>query len=341
MQQAATITREEPRRLVLLDGLRGVAAIGVVLFHADLGGPGEAFSRGYLFVDLFFLLSGFVLALAFEPRFARGLTAGPFLRQRLRRFLPMAVAGAVLGFIATLGRDYPLVTSLLALIVSAAMIPLPTATMFPLNPPQWSLMIELVANAVHARWLHRMTTARLALLAAACAVGMAALMARAGTGDLGAGIAQLPAGLLRAGWSYVLGIVLARIWSVRRPAPLADWRLALVAPILAVTALPFLPIAAWLGDVLVITAVFPALFWIAASAVPKPSDERLLAALGTISFPLYAVHFPILNAADMLGGETGRMIGVGAAIATAAALAMATSRRQALRLRGLHRAAEV
>lgn len=319
-------------RLVLLDGLRGVAAIGVVLFHADLGGPGAAFSRGYLFVDLFFLLSGFVLALAFERRFVEGLKAKPFLRQRLRRFLPMVAAGAVLGLLATLGRDYPLVTCLLALTVSVAMIPLPMATMFPLNPPQWSLMIELIANGIHARWLHRVPTARLALLAGACALGMAALMAKAGGGDLGAGIAQLPAGLLRAGWSYTLGIVLARIWRVRRPAPIADWRLALAAPLLAVMALSFLPLPVWTGDVLVITAVFPALFWVAASAAPKASDEPLLAALGAISFPLYAVHFPILNAADLLGGETGRVVGIAVAVAVASALAFA-SHRQAVRKR--------
>lgn len=339
MQQAAPSTPSHSQRLVLLDGLRGIAAMGVVLFHADLGGAGVAFSRGYLFVDLFFLLSGFVLALSFEPRFASGLGAAPFLRQRLRRFLPMVSAGAVLGFLAVLGRDYPLIACVLALVVSVATIPLPMATMFPLNPPQWSLMVELVANGVHARWLHRVPTGRLALLAAACALAMAALMAWEGKGDLGSGILQLPAGLLRAGWSYTLGIVLARIWSLRRPRPLADWRVALVAPVLAVIALPFLPGPPWAGDVLVVTAIFPALFWVAASAVPGPSDERTLAALGALSFPLYAIHFPILSMADMLGGEAGRIVGVGVAIAAAAGLAVVTSRRAAGRLVGKRPAA--
>ncbi|AXB76373.1 acyltransferase [Novosphingobium sp. P6W] len=332
MNPATTDRPKGPGRLVLLDGLRGVAAIGVVLFHAQLSGAGHAFSRGYLFVDLFFLLSGFVLTLAFETRFAGGLAATPFLRQRLRRFLPMIAAGAAMGFLALLGRDYPLVACVLALVVSAAMIPLPMATIFPLNPPQWSLMVELIANAVHARWLHRMTSAQLLALACACALGMAAMMARAGDGNLGAGIAQLPAGLLRAGWSYTLGIVLARIWRERRPAPLLDWRIALLLPVPVVMALPFLPLVAWGGDVIVITVVFPALFWIAASAVPTQSGERILETLGAISFPLYAVHFPILLAADRFGGgEPGRVVGIFAAIAVAAILARAISQRASAR----------
>ncbi|KMS59949.1 hypothetical protein V474_07400 [Novosphingobium barchaimii LL02] len=304
----------------------------MVLFHAQLSGAGHAFSRGYLFVDLFFLLSGFVLTLAFEARFAGGLAATPFLRQRLRRFLPMVAVGSVTGFLAMLGGDYPLIACVLALVVSAAMIPLPMATMFPLNPPQWSLMIELAANAVHARWLHRMTSARLLILACACALGMAVMMARAGHGDLGAGIAPLPTGVLRAGWSYTLGIVLARIWRERRPTPLLDWRIALLLPVPIVIVIPFLPLAPWAGDVIVITMVFPALFWIAACAVPPLSGERILEALGAISFPLYAVHFPILMLSDRFGGgEQGRFIGIFAAFIVSAALACASSRKQAAR----------
>lgn len=333
--EAAGRDMQDPGRLVLLDGLRGVAAIGVVLFHADLGAGAGGFSRGYLFVDLFFLLSGFVLALSFEPRFAAGLGAGPFLRQRFRRFLPMVAAGLALGLGVTIWNGYPPIACLLTLVASAAMIPLPMATMFPLNPPQWSLMIELIANGVHARWLHRMTAAKLALLAGSCALGMAIVMAAAGRGDLGSGIAQLPAGLLRAGWSYMLGIVLARVWRTERPVPLMDWRAALLAPVLVVSLLPLLPLPIWAGDVLVITAVFPLLFWIAAGAAALQAENRVLSGLGALSFPLYAVHFPILNIANAIGGDDGRVAGVAACLLVAAGLAWALRRQAGQRRRPL------
>ncbi|WP_159987281.1 acyltransferase [Novosphingobium sp. 18052] len=327
---------ERSKRLVLLDGMRGIAAIGVVLFHAELAGPGVIFSRGYLFVDLFFLLSGFVLTLAFDARFGPELRVGTFLRQRLRRFLPLVATGSLLGVLAVHGQDYKPIAFLLSFVVSATLIPLPMTMMFPLNPPQWSLMVELVANGVHARWLHRIPARILLLFAGACAAGMAAMMIRAGEGNLGAGIWQLPTGLLRAGWSYTLGIVFARIWRVRSTRIPADWRIALLAPLAVTTALPFLPAPVWAGDLMVILAIFPALFWMAAGAViPPPSAERLLTALGAISFPLYAVHFPILRIADELGNETGRAFGVAAAIAVSAALAFAGPQLAAFRKRRL------
>ena len=84
------------QRLLLLDGLRGIAAIGVVLFHCVIAFDAlGAFARGYLFVDLFFLLSGFVLTLNYEQRMNAGaVRPGKFLRSRLVRLWPTVAAGA-------------------------------------------------------------------------------------------------------------------------------------------------------------------------------------------------------------------------------------------------------
>lgn len=318
------------KRLALLDGMRGLAAIGVVLFHAAPTGWGTTFSRGYLFVDLFFLLSGFVLARAFEPRFAGGLGARRFLAMRLRRFAPMVAVGALLGLALALARGTPSGVALTAFVLALAMVPLPVGgVMFPLNPPQWSLLLELVANAAHARWLHRLSGKALAAIAAICALGMTALMAPAGHGDLGSKFTDLPAGLLRAGWSYGLGIVLARSgkqlagsWLARVGAMRADWRLALIAPLALVLALPHAPLPVWLGDVLAITCGFPLLFLFATTARPAPSSARAMAALGALSFPLYAVHFPILLAVNIAGGPAAAPLGVASALACAALLAL-------------------
>ncbi|WP_454797011.1 acyltransferase family protein [Novosphingobium lindaniclasticum] len=320
-------------RLLLLDGLRGFAAIGVLVFHARLSAPFPAFTRGYLFVDLFFLLSGFVLTLAFEPRFGAGIDAITFLRRRFRRFLPMVAAGAIPGAFALFGATSNGGLALAAFALSLAMVPMLTGGMtFPANTPQWSLFAELALNLLHGMKLHRLTDAKLVLLALACLAGLIMLMARAGDGDLGGDLRQLPAGLLRGGWSYLLGIVMARRWRARRPASAADWRIALLMPIAVVALLPLVPMPVWIGDALVISLGFPPLFWIAATAIPPRIAERPLALLGSLSFPLYAVHFPILMLASQLGGgERGRLFGIFPALLAAGILALssATSRRTA------------
>ena len=78
-----------PDRFVSLDGLRGIAAIAVMLFHVSLGYmPG-----GSLAVDFFFCLSGFVIALAFGKRFANGLSFRAFAKARFARLYPMMFIG--------------------------------------------------------------------------------------------------------------------------------------------------------------------------------------------------------------------------------------------------------
>jgi peptidoglycan/LPS O-acetylase OafA/YrhL len=320
-------------RLPLLDGLRGLAAIGVVLFHADLGRLTVAFSRGYLFVDLFFLLSGFVLTLAFEGQFGHDLPMATFIRRRMVRFAPMLAAGGLIGLFAIVQKGQPVFASTSAFALSVVMLPLPMlASPFPLNPPQWSLLLELVGNAVHARWLYRMPERALLLLAATCAIGMGVAIAHFGHGDLGARLDEIPAGLLRLSWSYTLGILLARHWQTGSTGRTADWRLALLAPVAVVLAVSFVPLPRWMGDLAIVTCLFPPLFWIAATAVPSKRAERTLTALGTISFPLYAVHYPILRIADTLGGnEAARTYGVVAALAVAALLGVAQSHAAAVR----------
>jgi peptidoglycan/LPS O-acetylase OafA/YrhL len=320
-------------RLPLLDGLRGLAAIGVVLFHADLVRLTAAFSRGYIFVDLFFLLSGFVLTLAFEGRFGRDLPVAVFVRRRMVRFVPMLAAGGLIGLFAIVQKGQPVLASTSAFALSLVMLPLPMLTSpFPLNPPQWSLLLELVGNAAHARWLYRMSERALLLLAAACAIGMGVAMAHFGHGDLGAKLDEIPAGLLRLGWSYTLGIVLARRWQTGSTGRTANWRLALLAPVAVVLAVSFVPLPRWICDLAIVTCLFPPLFWIATTAVPSKRAERSLTALGAISFPLYAVHYPILRIADTLGGsEVARIYGVVAALAVAALLALAQAQAPALR----------
>ena len=87
-------------RYEILDGLRGVAALMVVLFHIfETYSKGPAFqivNHGYLAVDFFFVLSGFVVGYAYDDRWDRMSTWG-FFKRRLTRLHPMVIAGTLVG----------------------------------------------------------------------------------------------------------------------------------------------------------------------------------------------------------------------------------------------------
>lgn len=88
----------------LLDGLRGVAALLVMFYHIGEGfatSPmDQHVNHGYLAVDFFFILSGFVIGYAYDDRWKTSLTLKSFFRRRLIRLHPMVIMGAVLGVAA-------------------------------------------------------------------------------------------------------------------------------------------------------------------------------------------------------------------------------------------------
>ena len=149
-----------------LDGLRGVAAITVVCFHIF-----EAFAtshldqrinHGYLAVDFFFMLSGFVVGYAYDDRWGT-MTTMDFIKRRIIRLHPMVVMGAIIGAVLFYFQgcsvwDVSKVTVsalLLATVLNALLIPaLPghevrgLGEMFPLNGPSWSLFFEYIGNII-------------------------------------------------------------------------------------------------------------------------------------------------------------------------------------------------
>jgi len=293
-----------PERLPLLDGMRGIAAIAVMLFHeAGLHGPRGFLSHSFLAVDFFLLLSGFVLARAFEPRFAKGLGTRAFMAMRLKRLYPLMALGTVLGAAHALlgGQAGGDVAQLLAMgLLFVPMLAGP-AEIFPLNGPQWSLLTELAINLAHASGLARLP--RLALLAISGASALLILRAamRYGTLDLGWQQVGIWVGPVRAGFGYVLGIVLARTIS---PAVSAT-RLAWLAPLVLLPAMMwtmalFPPVPGLFADWAVLTAGFPLLLVLALRTGAPDAATPILDWLGRLSFPLYAVHLPLLGLAALV-----------------------------------------
>ena len=170
-------------RYEILDGLRGVAALMVIVFHCfetyipRVGT--QIINHGYLAVDFFFLLSGFVIGYAYDDRW-NTMTVWGFFKRRLVRLHPMVVAGTITGaalFFFAAGSYFPMIMQVeawkfvLCIVLGLLMIPCPTGLDIrgwgetnPLNGPNWSLTFEYIGNILYALVLRRLPTAIIALL---------------------------------------------------------------------------------------------------------------------------------------------------------------------------------
>jgi len=314
------------RRLTHLDGLRGIAAIGVMLYHVHyLYGFTLGFERGYLFVDLFFMLSGFVLSLAWAPEFERRASTGKLMIARLRRLWPMIAAAAVIGAgVHALLGDVDHIW--LCLSLALLLVPLigQSDLAFPLNGPQWSILWELIANFIHVRWFRRANTGKLLVVATIMALCLILAIELGGADISGPTSSFWWFAFARVGWSYTVGMLIARHSQTndrgqddrQQGAP---WWLVLSIIVLVVLLVPFLPLSTATGDILVVLFAFPALFSILVTAQQPVKAERILSKLGTLSFPLYATHLALLT--FFMSFTMPRILAAGFAVATSLLLA--------------------
>ncbi|MCQ2191028.1 MAG: acyltransferase [Paludibacteraceae bacterium] len=315
----------------ILDGLRGVAAIMVVLTHITQSYAKDFFSfpigHGYLAVDFFFVLSGFVIGYAYDDRWNK-MTTLDFMKRRLIRLHPMVIAGSVIGAILFYFADceiYPLIHDtkwwmlLIAFVLCSLMIPLPYSydirirqEMFPTNGPQWTLFYEYVANIVYALVLRRLPTKILVAL-----VVIAAFF----TIDWGLGwnVLDKPGyfyiGLFEFGWStniphvhvalvrlsypFIAGLLLSRTKAYITLKG-GFWWCALI--IVLVLCWPHLggydQTTFWyngLYETLCILLVFPLVVSIGAgSRMTDKRSTQICNFLGEISYPIYITHFPLI-----------------------------------------------
>jgi peptidoglycan/LPS O-acetylase OafA/YrhL len=276
----------------LLEGLRGVAALVVAFIHLPSGRFNAVFPRGYLAVDLFFLLSGFVLSYAYRDRLRSDLTVGQFARLRFVRLWPMYVIGATFGVLAF--EPFAGVRPVLMALPNLLMLPAADAVeqmhrSFPLNAPAWSLFWELtVGLGLAALMRHRLER----WLATAALLGFLALIPVALTSgglNVGGHLPDFAGGLPRA----VFGIAAGALLEQRR----VEWRVALPSLSIAAAVAVFLihPPRALAGvfDLLAVAALFPAVLLHAANARPGPRLGAVWDWLGARSYPLYAIHLPL------------------------------------------------
>lgn len=320
-----------PSRHVMLDGVRGFAALTVLALHLNIEGL-EGFRRGYLMVDLFFMLSGFVMTLAYEPKLRTGLTPLRFMIGRYRRLLPVVWLGVAIGIGSYLVlRDANWGVRGWALQVGMAMFLVPTVwisrdpALFPLNRPHWSLFFELVANAVHALVLWRLGDRAIGWVTILFALLLAWSIMEVGSNGHGAFQDLWYLGFLRVGFGYVAGVWLARRWARSKPTTTLPWPLILMLLTIVLLAIEAVPV--WIGEIFAVMIAFPVVVWLAASVhVPQRSHKPLIW-LGAISYPLYATHGPILALLrDRGGGWGATVVAAGLSIAVAVVAMMALER---------------
>lgn len=330
MKKKDTKTKDSKPHYALLDGLRGVAALLVVWYHIFEGFQFagnkpviDFINHGYLAVDFFFILSGFVVGYAYDNRWGKTLTLGGFFRRRLIRLQPMVIMGAVIGAASFLisgmerwdGTHATLWLTFLAFVCGCLMLPaLPrmprevrgNGEMFPLNGPCWSLFFEYVGNIVYALFIRRLSTRLLAVLSFAlcCALTWFAVTDQSGYGSIGVGWTvdrtNILGGMLRMLCPFTMGVLMSRLFKPLRQARGAFWTSA--ALLLIIFHVPYIHSDGALSlngifEAACIIAVFPLVVWYAASG--KTTDiasKRICRFLGDISYPLYIVHYPLMYA---------------------------------------------
>lgn len=308
----------------LLDGLRGVAALFVIWYHVFEGfatSPiDQRLNHGYLAVDFFFILSGFVIGYAYDDRWKTSMTRKNFFKRRLIRLHPMVVLGAVLGAITFCiqgseqwdGTKISMSMVMLALLLNLFLIPAVPGTgpevrgngeMYPLNGPSWSLFFEYIGNILYALFIHRLSTKVLTVLVVLSGAGLAsfAIFNLSGFGHLGVGWSlidyNLIGGFLRMFFAFSIGLLMSRNF---KPLHIrgAFWICSLV--LIAFLSVPHIggeeePWMNGIFDSVCTIIIFPMLVYLGASGkTTDKSSSRICKFLGDISYPVYIVHYPFM-----------------------------------------------
>ncbi len=308
---AQTPTMEARTRFVALDGLRGVAALAVLALHVP---PlDRVVPHGYLAVDLFFMMSGFVVAHAYEDRLRSGWSLRDFMRVRIVRLWPLYLLGTLIGAaVFASAVDGPVMAAALAMMIAAAvlLIPLPLGhdvQIFNLNRPAWSLFFEMVANLLYGAFARRLSERVLFLLAMVGAGAVVSAFGLAGTGSLGHHGDSLLGGAARILFGFPVGVLFYRLYrsgrlTLRLPVPL------ILVIFLATLAAPDIgPLNGWL-DAVAVVLVFPLLVAGAVNAEVKPGTASAFASFADLSYPLYILHGPILMGFAQFGGESNAVL---------------------------------
>ncbi len=306
----------------ILDGLRGVAAVIVVLFHLaeplSSGRFDNIVNHGYLAVDFFFLLSGFVIGYAYDDRWDK-LTIGGFLRRRFERLHPLVVLGMTLGAIGFYFTDstiWPLIHTvplwklIIVMLIGWTLLPIPLSMdirgwqeMHPLNSVGWSLFFEYVANILYALGVRKLSNKALAWFVALAGAVLLHFAVTSPNGDVTGGwtlnVEHMRTGITRTIFPFFAGLLLLRI-TRPRPGYIKNaflWCSLLVAAVLIMPRIGGKE-HLWMNglyEAFCIIIVFPIIVYIGASGVVRSqTQDKVCKFLGNLSYPLYMTHYVLV-----------------------------------------------
>lgn len=306
----------------ILDGLRGVAAVIVVAFHifeTFTGGNHlkQIINHGYLAVDFFFVLSGFVIGYAYDDRW-REMTLGDFFKRRLIRLHPMIIMGMIIGavgfYFSASSEVFPGISKvpawemLLVMLIGFTLLPITTSMdirgwgeMHPLNGPAWSLFFEYVANILYALFIRKFSNKALSVLVFLAGCALIHLATTSPNGDViggwSLGLAQGRIGITRLMYPFFAGLLLSRICTPGRIKHAFLW-----CSLIVIAVLSFPRVGGsehlWMNglyDSLSIIFIFPLVVFMGASGEVKGKfASKICKFFGDISYPIYIIHYPLI-----------------------------------------------
>ncbi|TRZ41283.1 acyltransferase [Robertkochia solimangrovi] len=304
----------------ILDALRGLAAITVVIFHileAHAKNHNEQIvNHGYLAVDFFFVLSGFVIGYAYDDRWGK-MSYKDFFKRRLIRLHPMVVIAMIIGAIFYYTQasvvfpgisEVPVWQLLLTMFVGFTLLPIPPSLdirgwgeMHPLNGPAWTLFFEYLANILYALILRKLSNKILAVLLFVAGAALIHVAVFGPRGDLIGGWSLAPEqfliGLTRLSYPFLAGLLVFRLI---KPGKMKQGYLISSMLLLAILAFPRIggEENLWqngIYDSLSVILLFPLIVYIGASgSIKSERSVKFAKVLGGLSYPLYITHYPLI-----------------------------------------------
>jgi peptidoglycan/LPS O-acetylase OafA/YrhL len=320
---------QKSKHYLELDGLRGVAAFAVLLFHRRTWFGGEFFlGHAYLAVDFFFILSGFVIALAYGRRLTSNNSLLPYLRDRAIRLYPLMILAAAVGFTAAcLGTDAASGKSIVEIGAAAVASGFGAPAIWDRNPfwingPIWSLSFEIAVNVLYGFIAFGLTTRRLHYLIGASVFAMILISWHLGGFVVGGHRSTMPMGIVRVVASFFIGIALYRLHllGILANGGKRWW----IAPALIASFVILPKDSSWsfIYDPVVVFLLYPTL--VLAAAGSAAIMARVAVWSGAVSFPLYVLHEPLLRVLEhafLSAGDSGplaiKLLCVGLTVAIA------------------------